>query len=277
MRPMFSPTDFVQIKGRGTRIYTFKYSDGEEQIRKEKQSYKLFDFFANCEYFQEKYPYDKVIELPPKKKDITGPIPLPPVHIDEASINIPDPLKMMEIMTFEGNIMRVDRELYMSRFENTIKEASQKEKEFKEAIESGDYEQMEQFVKERIFNKPEDYFTLERIRRGYKADRHISLWEIMDKILGRIPRFKSKDELAQEEFEKYLVNSDVKPELYYEAREFFRNYLIDENFRVAVNLKDFNKYAGNPTMLEVFQKLGKDYISQIPEYIKDNVKLNTFA
>jgi len=277
MRPMFSPTDFVQIKGRGTRIYTFKHSNDEEQIKKEKQGYKLFDFFANCEYFQEKYPYDQVIKLPPKKKGITEPIPLPPVHIDKASINIPDPLKMMEIMTFEGNIMRVDRELYMNRFENTIKEASQKDTEFKEAIKSGDYEQMEQFVKENIFNKPEDYFTLERIRRGYKADRHISLWEIMDKILGRIPRFKSKDELAQEEFEKYLVNSDIKSELYYEAREFFRNYLIDENFRIAVNLKDFNKYAGNPTMLEVFQKLGKDYISQIPEYIKDNVKLNTFA
>jgi type I restriction enzyme R subunit len=173
--------------------------------------------------------------------------------------------------------MRVDKELYVSRFENTVKEAAQKDSEFKEAIDSGDYEQMEQYVKEKIFNKPEDYFTLERIRQGYKADRHVPLWEIMDKILGRIPRFKSKDELAQEEFDKFLVNSDIKPELYYEAREFFRNYLIDENFRTAVNQKRFNEYAGNPVMLEVFQKLGKDRISQIPEYIKDNVKLNTFA
>ena len=175
----------------------------------------------------------EVIKLPAKKKGTIEPPPTPPVQIDKTSINIPDPLKMMEVMTFEGNIMRVDKELYVSRFENTIKEAAQKDSEFKEAIESGDYEQMEQFVKEKIFNKPEDYFTLERIRQGYKADRHISLWEIMDKIFGRIPRFKSKDELAQEEFEKYLVNSEINPELYYEAREFFRNYLIDENFRAA--------------------------------------------
>lgn len=277
MRPIFSPTDFVQIKGRGTRTYNFKYSNGDDQIREKKESYKLFDFFANCEYFQEKYPYDEVIKLPAKKKGIVEPPPKPPVQIDKTSINIPDPLKMMEVMTFEGNIMRVDRELYVSRFENTVKETANKDNEFKIAIDNGDYEQMEKIVKEKIFNKPEDYFTLERIRQGYKADRHISLWEILDKIFGRIPRFKSKDELAQEEFDKFLVNSDISSELYYEAREFFRNYLIDENFRIAVNQKHFNEYAGNPAMLEVFQKLGKNRISQIPEYIKDNVKLNIFS
>ena len=59
MRPIFSPTDFVQIKGRGTRTYTFKHSNGDDQIREKKETYKLFDFFANCEYFEEKYPYDR--------------------------------------------------------------------------------------------------------------------------------------------------------------------------------------------------------------------------
>ena len=278
MRPIFSPTDFVQIKGRGTRIYTFKHTNGDDQIREKKETYKLFDFFANCEYFEEKYPYDEVIKLPAKKKGTVELLTKPQVQIDKTSINIPDPLKMMEVMTFEGNIMRVDRELYVSRFETTIKEAAKRDSEFKVAIKNGDYEQMEQFVKEKIFNKPEDFFTLERIRQGYKADRHISLWEIMDKILGRIPRFKSKDELAQEEFEKYLVSSEVKPELYYEAREFFRNYLIDENFRTVINQKRFNELAGDPTMTEALQKLGKEtYLTKIPEYIKDNVKLNAFA
>jgi len=181
-------------------------------------------------------------------------------------------------MTFEGNIMRVDRELYISRFENTVKDAAKKDKEFKEAIENGDYEQMEQFIKEKIFNKPEDFFTLERIRQGYKADRHISLWEIMDKILGRIPRFKSKDELAQEEFEKYLVNSEIKTGALLRSARVFRSYLIDENFRVIINQKRFNELAGDPTMIEILQKLGKEtYLTKIPEYIKDNVKLNVFV
>ena len=54
MRPIFSPTDFIQIKGRGTRKYLFSFEnreDGEmEKVKTEKDKFKLFDFFANCEY-----------------------------------------------------------------------------------------------------------------------------------------------------------------------------------------------------------------------------------
>jgi hypothetical protein len=36
-----------------------------------KTSFKLFDFFANCEYFEEDFDYDEVIKLP-KPKSKTG-------------------------------------------------------------------------------------------------------------------------------------------------------------------------------------------------------------
>jgi len=52
IRPVFSPTDFIQIKGRGTRKFTFEYTDEYDIIHKhEKINFKFFDFFANCEYF----------------------------------------------------------------------------------------------------------------------------------------------------------------------------------------------------------------------------------
>jgi type I restriction enzyme R subunit len=66
MRPIFSPTEFIQIKGRGTRIHKFEHKFknelGEEEIISgKKEGYKLFDFFATCEYFEEKYQYDQVL------------------------------------------------------------------------------------------------------------------------------------------------------------------------------------------------------------------------
>ena len=65
MRPVFSPTDFIQMKGRGTRKFTFKYTNAAGQKHtKNKTQFKLFDFFANCEYFEEKYDYDEVLKLP---------------------------------------------------------------------------------------------------------------------------------------------------------------------------------------------------------------------
>ncbi|MEN8253638.1 MAG: DEAD/DEAH box helicase family protein, partial [Patescibacteria group bacterium] len=60
MRPIFSPQDFVQIKGRGTRKHLFAYKkklEGVEAIeQKPKELFYLFDYFANCEYFEEKFP-----------------------------------------------------------------------------------------------------------------------------------------------------------------------------------------------------------------------------
>src|SRR5207249_3969810 len=68
-RPIFSPTDFIQIKGRGTRKHNFLERLFDDDLKAtvghpEKTSFKLFDYFANCEYFEEEYNYDEVIELP---------------------------------------------------------------------------------------------------------------------------------------------------------------------------------------------------------------------
>ncbi|MEA3508563.1 MAG: DEAD/DEAH box helicase family protein, partial [Synergistota bacterium] len=51
-RPIFSPTDFIQIKGRGTRKHNFLehlFDDGLKEAvnHPEKGAFKLFDFFAN--------------------------------------------------------------------------------------------------------------------------------------------------------------------------------------------------------------------------------------
>ncbi|MFC1752673.1 DEAD/DEAH box helicase family protein [Thermoproteota archaeon] len=280
-RPIFSPTDFVQIKGRGTRVFDFKHTarEGgrEETIQKEKVNYRLFDFFANCEYFEEEFLYDKVINLPPTITKGPGggdPPPTPPPII--TTIDVPDPIRTMEIMNFEGDIMRVDRELYINTFESKVQETYAKIPEFKDAVDSGSYEQMEQYVKEQVFNKPKEYFTIDKLRKGYQADRRLSLWEILDKAFGKIKRFKTKEELAQEKFEQFLVNEGVSHELYYEARELFKSYLIDEEFRLAINQKEFNKFAADPTTMEIFHKLGPEKIEHISEYIKDSVPLNVF-
>ena len=53
MRPIFSPTEYIQIKGRGTRRYTFKIGHTEY----EKKNFFLLDFCAVAEYFEEKYDY----------------------------------------------------------------------------------------------------------------------------------------------------------------------------------------------------------------------------
>ncbi len=88
MRPVYSPQDFIQMKGRGTRKYKFVYRERDrsgktEKYEVEKERFKLFDFFANCEYFEEKFDYDEVIKLPPETGTEPGPHPSPLPPVDE--------------------------------------------------------------------------------------------------------------------------------------------------------------------------------------------------
>src|SRR5262249_38271788 len=65
MRPIFSPTEYIQIKGRGTRLFTFKVGTTEY----EKKNFFLLDFCAVAEYFEEKYDYSVPLKLPRVKKE----------------------------------------------------------------------------------------------------------------------------------------------------------------------------------------------------------------
>lgn len=66
-RPIFSPTEYIQIKGRGTRLYTFKIGHTEY----EKKNFFLLDFCAVAEYFEDKYDYSIPLKLPREKKEPT--------------------------------------------------------------------------------------------------------------------------------------------------------------------------------------------------------------
>ncbi len=59
-------------------------------------------------------------------------------------------------------------------------------------------------------NKPHQYYTLEQLRKAAGVDRRLGLRKILEKAFGFIERFKSEDELLNEEFNKFL--NDYKPE-----------------------------------------------------------------
>ena len=61
MRPVFSPHEFIQMKGRGTRPYVFRHRVSSGKA--EKDGFSLFDFFAVVEYFERDYEYNEKLSL----------------------------------------------------------------------------------------------------------------------------------------------------------------------------------------------------------------------
>lgn len=283
LRPIFSPTDFVQIKGRGTRRFKFAYSqrDGAviNEIVKEKEYFKLFDFFANCEYFEKEYPYDEILPLPKQgeRKGPGGDGPWnPPVGKEPEGIYTGiDVITAFNEIKIDENGMRIDRELYSSKFEEKLKEVYTEIPEFKEAVDTNDYETAQYVVTSQLFDKPEEYYNMDRLRKSYKTDRRIFLSDILEKVFKGKP-FKTKNDLAEEDFQNYLIVNNVSAEDYYNIKEFFKLYVADETFRRDINANEITRYANDPILFNVINKLGRKKIQAVTEYVKDNVQINKY-
>jgi len=275
MRPIFSPTDFIQIKGRGTRKHNFltDLQDKEEATNvknPEKKNFKLFDFFANCEYFEEKFNYDEIIKLPvkPTKSNEGGKA----VYIsdDEYDSTKIDPLKTLRFQEIDEKGMKIDR-MYFDQFEETVKEDAAVQK----MIKDHDLDAIEQYIVNNIFNKPEEYYNLDKLRNSMKVDRRLSLKEIIEKIFGYIPYFKSKDELLEDEFDKFDSRYLPDEKVFDYAKNYFKSYITDSEFREIIEQKKYALLNTNPNG-NVFRNLPPELRKLIPEYIKDNITLNQF-
>lgn len=281
-RPIFSPTDFIQIKGRGTRRHNFLEELFDDDLREgveqpHKTCYKLFDFFANCEYFEEDFNYDEVLKLP--KPKTRGREERPDggggKNRDEAYQHFGDDIVTSiraEQISAEG--MRIDRMFY-EQFEDTVRDDAT----IAEAVAAGQWDRVIDYVNREVFDKPDEFYTLDKLRKAAAVDRRLSLREILEKIFGLIPRFKSKDELLEEEFSKFVA--DYKPE---EAeampaiKNFFKAYVSNEQVRGIIESGHFQDFATNPFFHNRdFKAVPRKYRALIPEYVKDYVSLNQFA
>jgi type I restriction enzyme R subunit len=203
-RPIFSPTDFIQIKGRGTRLYTFKHKHDGHEIKADKDNFYLFDFFANCEYFEKDFNYGEKIEVP-RTGGGEGPGGTGGGITTDFTWTGPDEMKLQEGRQVGLEGMRIDREMYRSFEATTIEEVGKHpELELQEAIASDDWSRVEAYVRENIFNKPEEYWNMDKLRAAYGVGRRLPLREILQKVFGVISRFPSPQELAEEDFERFL-------------------------------------------------------------------------
>ena len=281
-RPIFSPTDFIQIKGRGTRRHNFLEQLFDAGLRDavaqpQKTAYKLFDFFANCEYFEEGYNYDEVLKLPaPRSKAPSdgGGDAGPTVSIgvyEHLGADILATIKE-ETIGFEG--MKIDR-MFFEKFEGAVRENAT----IARAVEAGQWDRVIDYVNREVFDKPEEFYTLDKLRKAATVDRRLTLREILEKVFGLIPTFKSKDELLEEEFAKFVA--DVKPaeaEAIPAIKTFFKAYVTSDQIRYIIESRQYTDLATNPIFSSRdFRAVPVKYRALIPEYVKDYVSLNQFA
>ena len=185
MRPIFSPTEYIQIKGRGTRLYTFKIGTTEY----DKKNFFLLDFCAVAEYFEEKYDYSLPLKLPrPKKEEGAYPPPsgtpkgVAPGGLRDEPDQPPDgPTPLREIPVWEGydtlvsrevievgpNGEKVDMMTFRGSFEREVKDFTEQDADMKAAVADEDDDAVETIMNERFYHRPEMYYSADKLIRSY--------------------------------------------------------------------------------------------------------------
>ena len=281
-RPVFSPTDFVQIKGRGTRRHSFLDQLRDERLkeeiaRPEKMKFKLFDFFGNCEYFETEFNYDEKLKLPALTTDGDPDGNGPAVHLGAFEYLGRDDLLTLREETIGPQGMKIDRMLF-EKFADTVRADGT----IAEAVEAGQWDRVIDYVNREVMDRPEEYYTLAKLRKAAAVDRRLTLREILERIFEIIPRFKSKDELLEEEFAKFVAGN--QPEEEEEAiaipsiKAYFKAYATSEEVRQIVASRRLTQLATNASLsLDDYARVPNKYRLLVPEYIKDYVSLNQFA
>lgn len=182
MRPIFSPTEYIQIKGRGTRLYTFKIG----QTEYEKKNYFMLDFCGVAEYFEDTYDYSAPLPVP--RERAAG---LPPPAGGGASGGEggeeggggqePPATAPRTIPTWEGHDTVVSREIievgpdgqkvdvmtFRGSFERDVKDFAERDAEMKAAVADEDDDAVETIMNERFYHQPRMYYSPDKLVRSY--------------------------------------------------------------------------------------------------------------
>ncbi len=184
MRPIFSPTEYIQIKGRGTRLFTFKIGNTEYK----KQNFFMLDFCAVAEYFEEEYDYTIPLKVPRPKAEKNPPV-YPPHTSQGESVHEPDsttppqpaPQPPRVIPTWEGVDTLVSREItivgpdgqrvdvmtFRGGYERDIREFVANTPDLQAAVEAEDDDAVETIVNEQFYHRPTMYYSPDKLILSY--------------------------------------------------------------------------------------------------------------
>ena len=270
MRPIFSPSDFIQMKGRGTRKHAFMLDSRKE----EKANFKLFDFFGNCDYFEEGFDYDEELKLPPEVSRRNEPGVPPTKGIDELlELDEDDPLKTLKTQAVDEQGMKIDREA----FGVALREDIEDKVEIRNAYEQEDYETAEELLRTEVINQPKHHLTLDKARNALDLDRRVTLRELLHLAFDKNYKPKTKDELLNEEFDKFILAEKIEPEKYEVAKTLFKSYTSSPQVEEYIDNGDYAmlEFTGLFSQDELHQ-IDEKVLQRVPTYVKDYVSTGRY-
>jgi type I restriction enzyme, R subunit len=226
MRPVFSPTEYIQIKGRGTRRFTFCIGNTEY----EKKWFFLLDFCGVAEYFEEKYDYSIPLVLPRQRGGggTSGGIRYTSPESSyghgqtgemEEEFNSQSPNRAIPV--WEGTDIVVSQEVrivgpsgekvdvmtFRGAFERDLKDFADTDADLSEAVEAEDDDTIETVMQERFYHKPEMFYSPDKLVVAYGVPAPTPAF--VYNALGKKP-LPSKDQIVTDTVDSIAARFNLR-------------------------------------------------------------------
>jgi type I restriction enzyme, R subunit len=245
MRPVFSPSEFIQMKGRGTRRHRFAWTDPltRRERSEAKKTFRFFDFFASYEFFETEYDYEAVLPVPVGgSSDSEGGDPRPRAR--EADDSSPDALASATYIEIGPEGMRIDR-MFFQEFGDEVR----RDPDISRAARGDDWEAVLRYIDERVLRRgggalsggeaaedyPERQAAMDYIRSIVERRDEESLSDLFSRLFGRSIRLSWKDRLLDEAFESFARRHAPAPEELEDLRFFFKSYVGEKRIRDIID------------------------------------------
>jgi len=177
-RPVFEPTLYQQIKGRGTRLC--------KEI--EKNEFVLFDFCGVCEYFEEKYDWEAPLKVNSTlvdkldknadddsesfdvKIDGDDNLTISPSVGDKSIINSADFVGGRDQITYGPDGDKVDRQMYQNEWTKAVIQFAETRPGIREMIEDDNrQEELIEIINSELLNKSKLYFNEDNLVKSHQV------------------------------------------------------------------------------------------------------------
>lgn len=237
-RPVFEPTLYQQIKGRGTRPCA--------EIGKE--NFTIFDFCGVCEYFEEKYDWEVPLKDPrfksssgmsesEEENEVTEKVTeLKKIITAADSVEARDQI----VVGPEGD--KVDRELYQDEWTRLAKKLAEEMPEIAElADDEQKAERLEEELSVHILNQPKYYFNEDNLIKSHRVVA--SVRDFFLSALGKKKLPNHDDQLN--EWKSGLLDKYGKTDGATQKRYLMTKLVIDQ---VSKNPELFHKLDEKPSL-----------------------------
>ena len=272
MRPVYSPSLFVQMKGRGTRTHDFAegWSDKKQSppCRVGQGRFALFDFFRNYEYFEEDFDYDDPLKLASGSSESSE----PPVErvVVEAHSHIEDILETLREIKIPDAGMKVDRNLYRS-----FREVVTANETIHGLVKKRDFDAAGIYLDKHIMDRPKEFYSYDKLRGSLELDRPLTVMELLLYVFGHIDRIKPLKEFTDDEFDKMDAALGLDDAEFRIVRQAFQAYVTDKVFREKADSGRFGELNIHPSG-RALNEIAPDLWDRVVAYISENIDLGKF-